>query len=236
MKLRYIIVLFLVITSGVFYYNITGHTVSNKEYFFVARVIDGDTFEIESGHKVRMIGINTPEKNMKYYNEAKNFTKNLIENRSVEIESFGFDRYGRILGHVFIGSLHLNEEILKQGYGSLYYYEKDRYYDRLDAAEQRARMNGFGIWKASSNKGCLKLIELKYKEDTKRCSNEEVLKIENICQKSIDIVYKDDATHVYREKIAANSVYSRNFSCIWNDDGDSLYVWDSEGLILFYRY
>lgn len=48
----------------------------------VSRVIDGDTFEIEGQHKVRLIGINTPESTNKqelYGKEASAFTKSQLE-------------------------------------------------------------------------------------------------------------------------------------------------------------
>jgi micrococcal nuclease len=34
-------------------------------------VIDGDTIELTNGRRVRYIGINTPERDQPYYNEAK---------------------------------------------------------------------------------------------------------------------------------------------------------------------
>jgi endonuclease YncB( thermonuclease family) len=235
MKIIHLILILLFLISGIFYYNITGNTVIETKTAFVTRVVDGDTLETDLG-KIRLLGINTPEKSMPYYTESKEYVKDLLENNTVTIEITGTDRYGRILAHVFLGKLHINEKILQLGYGSLYYYEKDDYYTKLSLAEQHARTKEIGIWKNSPDKGCINLLKLKYKEDTKRCSNEEILKLENLCEKTISVLIKDDATHIYREKISANSIFSKNFSCIWNDDGDSLYIWDEKGLILFYRY
>jgi len=236
--MRYLLVIFaiLFVIFGVFYYRLTGNVAMDKSEVFIVRAVDGDTLETSDGQKIRLLGINTPEKGMLGYEEAKIFTRNLAENKSVKIETIGVDKYGRILAHVFVGGQSINQKILKNGLGSLYYYEKDKYYNEMQKAEEFARVNNLGIWKESKNKNCIELIELKYIEDGERCTNREVIRIKNSCSKEIMVTIKDDATHIYDEKIKSNSIFSKNFSCIWNDEGDSLFVWDDDGLILFYRY
>jgi len=49
-------------------------------------------------------------------------------------------------------------------------------------------------------------------------------------------MYKDDATHIYSAMVGARETFEESFSCIWNDAGDSLYVYAKDGLLLFYRY
>ena len=51
----------------------------------VIRIIDGDTFEIENGDKVRMIGIDAPELKDEGGIESKNYLKLLIENKYVSL-------------------------------------------------------------------------------------------------------------------------------------------------------
>jgi endonuclease YncB( thermonuclease family) len=233
--LKKLIIIFLVVLSGIFYYNLTGKVVYEKINAEVLRVIDGDTIDTNIG-KVRFKGINTPEKSMFFYEESTEFLRSTLENKTVELESYGADKYGRILAYVFYKGKNINEEILKKGFGTLYYYEKDSYYDKLKKAEEFARINEIGLWKKSFDFYCLELVELKYYEDSERCTNNEFLILKNHCQKELNILVKDDATHIYREKILSNSVFSKNFSCIWNDEGDSLFIWDEKGLLLFYRY
>jgi micrococcal nuclease len=235
MQLKKLILIFLIISSGILYYDLTEPKSSEKTKINVTRVIDGDTFEDFSGQKYRLKGINTPEKSQDYYEEAKEFLKSL-ENNSAIIENNGRDRYGRILAHVFKNNQHINEEILKKGLGTLYYYDKDKYYKNLEKAESSARKNQKGIWKKSPNENCLTLIKLKEKESPKRCTNNEQLILENSCNNKIEITFKDDATHIYKETLKSKSTFTKNFSCIFNNDGDSLYVWDEEGLLIFYRY
>ncbi|HLC73328.1 MAG TPA: thermonuclease family protein [Candidatus Nanoarchaeia archaeon] len=235
MNIKVILIGLLILASGFFYYNITGFVVASEEYD-VIRVIDGDTFEIDEGIKVRMIGINTPEKLLPYGEEAEKFLRNKIENKTVIIENYGYDKYGRILAHVFLDETHINKEILEEGFGTLFYYEKDNYYDEMKQAEEMARKNKKNIWKESSKKNCLELLELKYTEKPNRCSNDELVVIKNNCGEVVQFIMKDDATHIYYEALYPGEVLQKEFSCIWNDDGDSLYVFDQEGMLIFYRY
>jgi len=235
MKIKVIILTLLIIASGLFYYSITGSVIQEQTYK-ATYVVDGDTIEIETGQKVRLIGINTPEKFMPYNKEATEFLKSQIENKSVVLQTNGVDKYNRILAHVFLGDKHINKEILKQGLGNLYYYEKDKYYEDLEEAEQNARENQKNIWKKSPNSDCLELVELKYQEQPERCTNNEQLIIKNKCNKNIQMILKDDATHIFYEIAEPESTFTKNFSCTFNNDGDSLYAFDQEGMLLFFRY
>ncbi len=228
MNYKLIILALLFITSGIFYYNLTGPSIGT-ETIQVARIIDGDTLEAASGQRVRLIGINTPESSMPFYEEAKDLLKSLVENKSVEIESHGTERYGRTLAYIFIDGKNVNEEILKNGLATLYYYDKDSHYSKLKQAEEFARQNKKGLWAESSNSGCLELVELKIEEPEK-------LILKNNCEIKLNIILKDDATHIYKETINPNSFLIKNFSHIWNNAGDSVYIRDDKGLLIFYRY
>ena len=80
------------------------------------------------------------------------------------------------------------------------------------------------------------MVELQFNELGERCTNKERVVLRNTCDFDLSVIIKDDATHIYNEKLAANSLFNQSYSCIWNDDGDSLYIWDEDGLVLFYRY
>jgi len=51
----------------------------------VARIIDGDTFETETGEKVRLIGINAPEITDIFGEEAKIHLAQIIEGQTVDL-------------------------------------------------------------------------------------------------------------------------------------------------------
>ncbi|MCH7850608.1 MAG: thermonuclease family protein [Nanoarchaeota archaeon] len=230
MNKQTIIIAFLFITSGFLYYNLLVNPEITKSVF-VARVIDGDTFEDNNGQRYRLKGINTPETNEPFYEEAKEFVIQNIENKSIEINSYGIDKYQRILAYSKI-----NKDLLEEGLAYLYYYGTDSNYNELKKAEEGARISEVGLWKKSPNANCIELINLKFKESPKRCTNNEQLVLKNSCNIDLNIIIKDDATHIYKEKILQNSIFIKNFSCIWNNAGDTLYVRDELGLLIFYRY
>ncbi len=226
--LVFLVVINSLVLVAVIYPKFTGKTI--LEQINVTRVIDGDTFE-SGAEKYRLLGLNTPEKGELGYQQAKDFLSNLT-GKQVGVETASKDKYGRNLAYLYAPEL-INEQILKLGLASLYYYGTDNNYDKMEKAEEQARKAGLGIWKRSSNYGCIELVNLKYQEE-ERCKNQEQLVLNNKCKK-INIVLKDDATHIY--DIGINpGIFSKNFSCIWNDDGDSVYIWDKNGLVLWYRY
>jgi hypothetical protein len=231
MDKKKVIVIILFILSVIIFYNLD---LTKNDSFTVKRIVDGDTIELENGIKIRLLGLNTPEKNRPYYFEAKDYLKRLILDKKVEIKSQGTDKYGRILGYVFLDKENVNELILGNGFANLYYYDKDEYFKDLSYAENFARENELGIWKKSQDSGCIKLLELDYFDKTE--DDFETLKLENLCDKDISIKIKDDANHYY-ERILEKGIFIEKFKNIFNDAGDSIYIWDEEGkLILFYRY
>lgn len=94
----------------------------------VARVIDGDTITLIDGRKIRLIGINTPErgrdgkKNEPFYQAAKMQLQKIINknNNSLKIV-FGkdkHDRHKRYLAHIFtLDNTNITEVLIKKGLG-----------------------------------------------------------------------------------------------------------------------
>jgi endonuclease YncB( thermonuclease family) len=70
----------------------------------VSMVEDGDTFTLKSGIKVRLIGINTPERGQKGYSEASKGLTDEISGKRVylEYDRYQDDKYGRLLAWVWI--------------------------------------------------------------------------------------------------------------------------------------
>ncbi len=82
----------------------------------VLKVIDGDTILVESGNKVRLIGIDTPEKGMPGSNEATSRLTGLLQGVSVRVQACEEkDRYGRELAVLFIGDINVNLLMLEEG-------------------------------------------------------------------------------------------------------------------------
>lgn len=236
MKPLNILVFFLILANifflGILVKDFTGKTVYERVSVNLTRVIDGDTIAIDTGEHVRLLGINTPEKKQPFHDEAMNFLKHW-EGKQIEVEEHGKDKYGRILGYIFYNGDLLNKNQLENGYANLYYYGTDKYYSGMKTAEQEARDAGIGLWKKSENFGCIELARLNYIEK-ERCHNQEQLTLNNRCQE-MQIIIKDDANHIYNLNID-NGIFTKNFSCVWNDEGDTMTIRDESGLLLFYRY
>ena len=236
-KRTFLIFGLFVLTMAIYYFCMenffTNEITTKKEDVLVQRVIDGDTIELKNIGKLRLLGINTPEKGTFLFNESYSFTKK-IEGNLVDVEITGIDKYGRNLGYIFYQDRLFNEEILLSGLAHLYVYEKGKYMKRLVSAEKTAQNLERGIWQKSSNYGCIILKEFIFYEGEKRCTNNEKIILQNFCN-SIEIYLKDDATHDEKINIS-RGLFEKNFSCTFNDEGDSLYILDNEGLIIFKRY
>lgn len=124
--------------------------VTNKNYYLVTRVIDGDTIEIETGERVRLICIDTPETGEPYYNEATDYLKSLVLNKKVLLEKdiSETDKYGRLLRHIYLeNGDFVNELIVLNGYGQAYPYNPDiTLCPQIETAEDIARNKVIGIW------------------------------------------------------------------------------------------
>ena len=127
-----------------------------KNNMVITRVVDGDTVEIENGGKVRYIGVDTPEtkdprKGVECFGiEAYEFNKSLVEGKAATLEKdvSDKDKYGRLLRYVWIEETLINEELVKQGFGSVATYPPDvKYYQRLLDAQNYAKDNQLGLWK-----------------------------------------------------------------------------------------
>ncbi len=117
----------------------------------VTEVIDGDTVKLETGEKFRFLGIDAPEINVRWGPEAKEFIEKILLNKKVKIEldQIKLDRYGRILGYIWVDDVLVNEAIVERGYAKVNLVKgeaKPKYLDRLKKAENWAKQNHDGVW------------------------------------------------------------------------------------------
>ena len=55
------------------------------ERFVVVRIVDGDTVELRGGDRLRLLAVDTPEKDQPFYDEACRFLSDQVLDRQVEI-------------------------------------------------------------------------------------------------------------------------------------------------------
>jgi endonuclease YncB( thermonuclease family) len=117
----------------------------------VTRVIDGDTIVIETGEKIRYLGVDTPESDEHRGTEATEFNSDLVLGKKVRLElgKEKLDMYGRVLAYVWVGETLVNEKLIEEGLSPFHEELKDgklKYQDRFMEAERLAKKNQKGIW------------------------------------------------------------------------------------------
>lgn len=187
-------------------------TTISKSTTFVSKVVDGDTIELQNKTRVRLLGINTPEKGQPYYNESTARLKELIEGKNVVLESDvqDKDQYGRLLRHVFVNDLSANLQLVKEGYANVLIIQPNTKYETsLINAQNEAKAQKLNIWKrpiTSENICDNTCIGISYFQwgvkDKNDCEylNEEYVTFINTCQYPCDLTnwtVKDKANHIY---------------------------------------
>ena len=127
----------------------------------VARVIDGDTIELESGDTIRYLMVDTPENTTSvecYGPEATAFNADLVDGKDVEIEydTECTDRFGRTLAYVSVEGREINSLLVERGFGCVLYIPpsgQDRE-EEFDALEATARSESRGLWGACPENPC----------------------------------------------------------------------------------
>lgn len=133
--------------------------------YSVVRITDGDTFVATDGNiqfKVRIAGMDAPEKAQSYGKVAKTALSTLISGKKITIRTVGngMDQYGRVLGIVFVEGKDIAENLIQQGLATYYRprchdfpADKDKYnYDPRTyiAAETAAKAKKLNFWSINS--------------------------------------------------------------------------------------
>jgi endonuclease YncB( thermonuclease family) len=138
--------LFIILNSV----NVHAETLTGK----VVSVADGDTITVldasNTQHKIRLSGIDAPEKRQAFGTVSKQYLANMVFNKSVIVSWQKNDRYGRIIGKVLVDDIDVNLEQIKAGMAWFYrqYQKQQPIQDQADyaAAEQEAKANKLGLW------------------------------------------------------------------------------------------
>ena len=115
----------------------------------VVSVLDGDTIEVlHNTHpeRVRLSGIDCPEKGQAFGNNAKHAASALAFGKEATIQTHGYDKYKRTLGDVILSDgTNVNQELVQQGW--CWWYRKYAPGDTvLEGLENEAREAKRGLW------------------------------------------------------------------------------------------
>jgi endonuclease YncB( thermonuclease family) len=118
-------------------------------YYSISKVIDGDTYHIKSHGekiKIRMEGIDAPEKGMPYYKESKEFLKRLCLGKKIKFIQSSKDHYGRIIAKTYLDdNRELGQEMIKNGMA--WHFKKYSQDTLLARLETEAQNKHLGLWK-----------------------------------------------------------------------------------------
>ncbi len=120
----------------------------------VARIVDGDTIELDNGVKIRYLMVNTPEttggKNECYGENAVQFNTDLVAGKRIQLDYDVQckDMFGRTLAYVTVDGTEVNTELVKRGFACVLHIPpngNDRA-DEFEALEDEAKAENRGLW------------------------------------------------------------------------------------------
>ncbi len=231
----------------------------------VVRVLDGDSLVVDragSEIEVRLLGINTPERDECFDQEAKARATELMGPR-LRLAGEDEDRFGRLLGYAYtVDGALINEQLVAEGM-ALALSTDHRLRDDFKTAEQEAFSLRLGRWQADAcgpaNTSALEIDELIYDApgDDGRNSNGEWIDIANRGPESVSLegwtVQDESSSHRFGFPdgfiLASGSRVRVSTGCgmpsadhlfwgecdgdaVWSNGGDTAYLLDPSGNVV----
>ena len=226
---------------------------SEHESIKITRIVDGDTVDSDIG-KIRMLGINTPEKKEKYYQEAKDFLNEELLNKTVRIE-YGKDkkdRYNRTLGYLFLNNENVNLKQIENGFANYYFPSgKDIYYDDFKKAWETCIESNKNLCEKSKNicAECIELKNLDYDSQevvfSNSCNydcnlNNWKIKDEgrkNFVFQNFDLKSKKEVKIIVGEGTNNGEIlFWTGKDYVWTKTGDTLFLRDDKGKLVLWKW
>ena len=162
----------------------------------VVSVYDGDTFTLDTGDKVRVMWINTPELKPPedYGVEARDAAASFLSGGTLSL-SYGAserDGYGRLLGEVSVGGRWLAVELVERGLAHVFLIPPvgpETPVDELLAAQGRARAARRGIWSTERYQGTVHITSFHANADgdDRENVNGEYLRVCNVTTEPLSL-------------------------------------------------
>ena len=226
----------------------------------VVEILDGDTFDLGNEERVRIIGINTPEKGRPFSDEATDALSEMIMGKEVTLvndsKNDDADSSGRLLRHVYVDGVSVNYEMIRMGMAFWYPYSSGTDMDEsYQEAQESAANDHIGLWTESQYNITIDYIE--YDPEGNEVDGEYLI-ITNHDNYNINM------EGWYLQDEAARTAYEFNYTLdvdtsirvytgsgednetalfwgwyqgIWNNGGDMAILQDENGLMVdYYRY
>jgi micrococcal nuclease len=132
-----------------------GHAATRDRIGVVSAVVDGDTIVVRGVGTVRYIGIDTPELHhpakplQRLARRARDENRRLVLGQAVRIvrDREQRDRYGRLLGYVYVGDRMVNAALVRRGFARTLPIAPNTVHAALFASlERAARQARIGLW------------------------------------------------------------------------------------------
>lgn len=155
----------LVVDNAYVHKNIEKEVEQDKKYGTIVRVVDADTFIVDiekiGEKRVRIYGVDTPEKNTEYGKVLKAWLESNLRAGTdvmlIQQKKNHTDRYDRMLAYLFVPAepfgidgdvINLSTHLISKGYSK---YEKKYgidplYHDEFQTAEDKAKSKNSGLW------------------------------------------------------------------------------------------
>ena len=112
----------------------------------VVGISDGDTITClaaNTPHRIRLAGIDAPESKQAYGRRAKQALSQYIYRRDVHIRISDTDRYGRLVGTVYLDGSDINRQMITSGWAWAYRRYAGAGYINAEATARRQKR---GLW------------------------------------------------------------------------------------------
>lgn len=120
----------------------------------VIRIVDGDLVEVRKRDnttaRVRLYGIDAPEKDQPFAEKSKDYLSTLVANKMVVVKVHGTDADGRSLGEIYLEGALVNSSMIREGYAWHVQLEGD-HNTFLEEAEAAARAASRGLWSEANS-------------------------------------------------------------------------------------
>lgn len=107
----------------------------------VRYIVDGDTFVLENGSTVRMLGIDAPEYGDALYDKAAYSLQQKIQGRQLILQGESTDKYDRLLRVVFVQNRNINAEMVAEGMARIWLP-----YPEFMPLQEMAQQQKIGMW------------------------------------------------------------------------------------------